>query len=99
VAEGLAAARVEGVAWSQRAMAARPDATGALAAVQVPVAVVVGAEDSLTPPEQAHALADGLPDAVLSVLSGAGHLSPLEAPEAVAAAVLALLLRVRAPHG
>jgi pimeloyl-ACP methyl ester carboxylesterase len=94
VAEGLAAARPEGVAWSQRAMAGRPDATDALRAVRVPVAVLVGAEDSLTPPEQAHALADGLPDAVLSVLSCAGHLSPLEAPDAVAGAVLALLLRV-----
>jgi pimeloyl-ACP methyl ester carboxylesterase len=94
VADGLAAARPEGVAWSQRAMAARPDATGSLAAVQVPVAVVVGAEDTLTPPERAHRLAGGLSDAVLSVLPGAGHLSPLEAPDAVAGAVIALMLRV-----
>jgi pimeloyl-ACP methyl ester carboxylesterase len=97
VRAGLAAARPQGVAWSQRAMAARPDATGLLAAIGVPVAVLVGAEDALTPPAVAHDLVAGLPDAVLSVLPRVGHLSPIEDPDAVAAALLALLLRIR-PH-
>jgi pimeloyl-ACP methyl ester carboxylesterase len=95
VRAGLAAARVEGVAWSQRAMAARPDSTGPLASLAVPAAVVVGGEDGLTPPEQARTLAAALPDAVLTVLPTAGHLSPLEDPDGVAAAVLCLLVRVR----
>jgi len=91
----LAAAPPAGVAWSQRAMAARPDAGAELARIAVPAAVVVGEEDGLTPPAAARAAASALPDAVLTVVPGAGHLSPLEAPDDVAAALLALLLRVR----
>jgi pimeloyl-ACP methyl ester carboxylesterase len=95
VRAGLAAARPQGVAWSQRAMAARPDMTGLLAGIEVPVAVVVGEQDVLTPPAVAHELVAGLPDAVLTVLPRAGHLSPLEEPAAVADALIALLLRTR----
>ena len=95
VAADLAAARPPGVAWSQRAMAARPDATAELPAIAVPAAVVVGEEDGLTPPTGARTLAAALPDAVLTVVPRSGHLSPLEAPDAVAAALLALLLRTR----
>jgi pimeloyl-ACP methyl ester carboxylesterase len=96
VREALAAARTDGVAWSQRAMAARPDATAELAGLAVPAAVVVGAEDTLSPPDVARAMAGALPDAVLSVLPRAGHLTPVESPDGVAAALIALVLRV---HG
>lgn len=94
VRAGLLAARPAGVAWSQRAMAARPDSSGLLAGIGCPVAVLVGDEDGLTPPAAAQAMAAALPDAVLTVLPRAGHLSPLEAPDGVAAALLALVLRV-----
>jgi len=97
VRRGLAAARPEGVAWSQRAMAARPDSTRLLASITVPVAVVAGADDALIPPAVGRQLAAGLPDAVLTLLPDAGHLSPLEVPDAVANALLALLLRVPQP--
>jgi pimeloyl-ACP methyl ester carboxylesterase len=93
VRAGLRAARPEGVAWSQRAMAGRADATALLPGLCRPAAVVVGAEDGLTPPSAAHALAVALPDAVLTVLPRAGHLSPLEDPDGVAGALLALVLR------
>lgn len=96
VRAGLQAARPDGVAWSQRAMAARPDSTGLLAGLDLPAAVVVGAEDGLTPPSVAHTMAEALPDAVLTVLPHAGHLSPLEDPDGVAAALLALVLRTAA---
>lgn len=96
VRTGLLAARPEGVAWSQRAMAVRPDASDLLPALHRPVAVIVGAEDRLAPPTTAHAMADALPDAVLTVLPRAGHLSPLEDPDGVAGALLALMLRVPA---
>jgi pimeloyl-ACP methyl ester carboxylesterase len=93
VADGLRAARPEGVAWSQRAMAARPDSTAGLPDIAVPAAVVVGAEDGITPPDQARAMAAALPDAVLTVVPRAGHLSPLEAPDDVTAALLDLVGR------
>jgi pimeloyl-ACP methyl ester carboxylesterase len=76
-------------------MAARPDSTGLLPGALIPAAVVVGGEDGLTPPAAAHAMAEALPDAVLTVLPHAGHLSPLEDPDGVSAALLALVLRVR----
>jgi pimeloyl-ACP methyl ester carboxylesterase len=94
VREQLAAAPPAGVAWSQRAMAARPDCWQLLAGLEVPVAVLVGEEDVLTPPSAAAAMAAGTRDAVLGVLPRAGHLTPLEAPAAVAEALLALVLRV-----
>ncbi|QMU79136.1 alpha/beta fold hydrolase [Streptacidiphilus sp. PB12-B1b] len=82
------------VAWMQRAMAARPDSLAALARLEVPAAVVVGELDAITPPADAEAMAAALPDAVLTVIPQAGHLSALEAPDAFNAAVRALLRRV-----
>lgn len=77
-----------GVAWAARAMATRPDSAEVLAAADVPALVVVGEQDGLTPPDAARAMADALPDAELTVLPAAGHLTPLEAPAAVAEAIL-----------
>ncbi|MEZ7128170.1 alpha/beta fold hydrolase [Nonomuraea sp. AD125B] len=75
------------VAWAQRAMAGRPDSTGTLAALKVPLLVVVGEEDDLTPPAEAEAMAAAVPGARLEVIPKAGHLSAVEQPEAFNAAV------------
>ena len=91
----LLAARVEGVTWSQRAMAERPDSGDTLSAISVPVAVVVGEEDAVTGVELARSMQLLLKDVVLTVVPGAGHLTPLERPEEVARALVALTLRVR----
>ncbi|WP_329457416.1 alpha/beta fold hydrolase [Streptomyces sp. NBC_01497] len=54
----------------------------------VPTAVVAGDADRLTPPVHARRLAAWLPDCVgLTTLPGIGHMSPVEAPEAVTAAI------------
>ncbi|MDH6133100.1 pimeloyl-ACP methyl ester carboxylesterase [Kitasatospora sp. MAA4] len=90
----IAAATPAGVAWAQRAMAARPDSFDVLAGLRVPAAVLVGAQDALTPPADARAMAQALPDARLTVIEGVGHLSALEAPEAFNTAVRELLRRV-----
>lgn len=74
-----------GVAWAQRAMAARPDSAETLAAVEVPTLVVVGEEDALSPVADAEAMAATIPGARLAVLPGAGHLTAMEDPEAFAA--------------
>jgi pimeloyl-ACP methyl ester carboxylesterase len=92
---GLLAARVEGVVWSQRAMAERPDSGDTLHDLHVPAAVVVGEEDALTGVEDARSMQLLLRDAVLTVVPGAGHLAPLERPEEVARALIALTLRIR----
>lgn len=82
-----------GVAWSQRAMAARPDRTRVLADFAGPVTVVVGDEDGLTPLEQAQHMADAAPGALLVVVPRAGHLSAVEDPGTVADALEELASR------
>ena len=50
------------------------------AAIKVPTLVLVGAEDTVTPPELSQQLADLIPGAALQMLAGAGHLSNIERP-------------------
>jgi pimeloyl-ACP methyl ester carboxylesterase len=49
-----------------------------LAAIDVPVLLVHGAEDRIVPLEHALALLRGLPDARMHVFGGCGHATPLE---------------------
>ena len=79
------------VAWAQRAMAARPDSFETLRSVSVPSLVIVGDEDELSPPAEAEAMAEALPDARLARVPAAGHMSSMEAPEAFNAALLEFL--------
>lgn len=74
------------VAWAQRAMAARPASHDVLAASGLPTLVVHGAEDGLMPVALAEDLAETAAG-TLTVLPGVGHLPPVEAPEALLAAV------------
>ncbi|NUT52580.1 MAG: alpha/beta fold hydrolase [Saccharothrix sp.] len=76
------------VVWAQHAMAARPDSADVLAEVDVPALVLVGEHDTLTPPALARDLAGVLRHGDFVELPGVGHLTPLEAPDAFAAAVL-----------
>ncbi|MHA6800956.1 alpha/beta fold hydrolase [Bounagaea algeriensis] len=83
-----------GVAWAQRAMAARPDNTELLRSYTGPVLVVSGAEDAITPPEDAAALAEQLPSGEFHSVPGTGHLSPLEDPDGFADIVGPWLRRI-----
>jgi pimeloyl-ACP methyl ester carboxylesterase len=69
------------------AMRDRPDRRGELARVAIPALVVVGDGDTLTPPSDAQAMVDGIPGARLVTIPAAGHLTPMERPGAVAAAL------------
>jgi 3-oxoadipate enol-lactonase len=75
-------AHPEGVARALEAMRDRPDSLPDLSGIQVPVLVLVGEEDTLTPPSEARRMADAIPGARLEILSEGGHLSNLETPEA-----------------
>jgi pimeloyl-ACP methyl ester carboxylesterase len=57
------------------------DVTDRLGDILSPTLVVVGELDEETPVEYAEAIAAAIPDAQLSVIPGAGHLAPSEAPE------------------
>jgi len=65
----------------------RPDRTGALSAYAGRTLVLCGREDRLCPVERHEMMAGMMPNARLEVIDGAGHLTPLEAPEAVLAAL------------
>lgn len=84
----------EGIAAASRAMAGRPDSTPLLPEIEVPALVIVGEEDTVTPPEEAQAMAEALPRADLVRIPGAGHLAALEQPEAFAHAVAGFLERL-----
>ncbi|RQS71217.1 alpha/beta hydrolase [Burkholderia sp. Bp8963] len=73
-----------------------PDAAR-LAALDLPVVVLAGDADGLTPAADGRALADALPDATFGVLRECGHQLMLERPEAVEAALRALLDRIERP--
>lgn len=81
-----------GVAWSQRAMAARPDRTAALTGYRGPALVLVGEEDQPTPVAAARTMADVLGVQPV-VVPAAGHLTAVEAPSAVAEALADLMRR------
>lgn len=70
------------VAAAARGMATRTDAKDLLARFAGPTLVVVGAEDAITPPEKAKVMAGLVTGARLEVVSGAGHLVPVERPDA-----------------
>lgn len=80
MAEGM---RYETIVAAQRGMRERPDRTELLATIDVPTLVVVGEEDTVTPPEATKAMAEAITGARFVTVSGAGHMSPIEQPEVV----------------
>lgn len=75
----------------QKAILGRIDSRPSLAAIRCPTTVIVGSEDQITPPALAREMVEAIPGARSVVVEGAGHLSPLEAPEATTAALRAWL--------
>ncbi|SOD61930.1 Lysophospholipase, alpha-beta hydrolase superfamily [Streptomyces zhaozhouensis] len=65
----------------------------------LPVLVLVGDRDEITPPEHSGRIASALPAAEFTTLPGAGHLVLLEEPEAVTARLVELLTRSIGCHG
>lgn len=70
------------VAKSLEALAQRPDSTPLLPSISVPTLVLVGEEDTLTPPGEARNMAARIPDSRMLILPEAGHLSSRENPKA-----------------
>ncbi|RRR76600.1 MAG: alpha/beta fold hydrolase [Candidatus Viridilinea halotolerans] len=79
--------RSTGIAAALRGMALRHDSQPDLASITVPTLVIVGTEDSLTPPAEAEAMHHALPNSTLMQIKDAGHLSNLEQPAAFNAAL------------
>lgn len=77
-----------GVVGALEGMAQRPDSTSTLATISVPTLIVVGEEDAITPPAEAEDMYRAIQAAgqsanvTLARIPDAGHLAPLENPEA-----------------
>jgi 3-oxoadipate enol-lactonase len=69
------------------AMLGAADLRPLLAQIAAHTIVMVGEHDTATPPAMARDLAAGIAGAALRIIPGAKHLSPIEKPEAVAAAI------------
>ena len=73
----------EGFVRQQMAILGRPDSRPLLAKIDCRTLVVVGEGDQLTPPALAQEISSSVPGAKLAISPGAGHLAPMERPEAV----------------
>jgi len=67
----------------------RPDLMERLAEITYPVLIVGATGDQLVNPEDLREMQRHLPDARLNLHDGTGHMIPLEAPQALAADILA----------
>ncbi|MFB6782329.1 alpha/beta fold hydrolase [Streptomyces sp. NPDC056352] len=82
--------RAARVSWGH--VLAELDLDAGVRELRVPTAVIAGAEDRLTPPVHARALAAALPECLgLTELAGMGHMTPVEASEAVTAKIRELV--------
>jgi 3-oxoadipate enol-lactonase len=81
----------DGVAGAVRAIMSRPDSTPLLESVTVPTIVIVGEEDTITPPAEAEKIHAGVAGSTLVRIPGAGHMPNIETPEAFNAAVATFL--------
>lgn len=77
------------------AMAERPDSSPLLPSIKVPALIVVGEEDTITPPADAERMAKAIPNATLVKIPNAAHLANVEQSGKVNAAIEAFADRRR----
>ncbi len=74
-----------------RALLGRPNAREHLSAIACPTLVAVGRQDRWSPLAQHEEIAAAIPGARLVIIEDSGHMSPVEQPDQVTAALLAWL--------
>jgi 3-oxoadipate enol-lactonase len=70
------------------AMRDRPDRTVDLASITTPTLIIVGDADAITPPSTAREMGKRIRPSIVSVIPGAGHMSPMEQPAEVSRVML-----------
>lgn len=79
----IEATNSEGIAASQKGMAARSDYSNQIENIRIPTLFIVGSEDRLTPPEVMLRMSSQVPGSKYFEVREVGHMAPMEAPEAV----------------
>jgi pimeloyl-ACP methyl ester carboxylesterase len=77
----------DGFVREQTAIMGRPDSRHLLVDIEVPAVVIVGRQDLTTPLQRAEEMAADIANARLVVIEDCGHMSPLERPAEVSAAL------------
>ena len=83
----MAEMSVAGLAATLRGMAERIDSVPTLSTIDVPTLVMVGEEDTLTPPADAELMQRSIRGSKLARIPSAGHYAPFEQPGTVLKAV------------
>jgi pimeloyl-ACP methyl ester carboxylesterase len=91
IRQTIGSANPQGVAAASRGMAQRVDATAWLASIDVPALVAVGQHDAISTVDEMRGIAGTIPRAQFAVIPDAGHVSPMENPRALNAAVSGFL--------
>ncbi len=86
---------VSGIVGALRALRERPDSTPLLGKIGIPVLVVAGEHDQITPAVEMQEMMRAIPEARFALVPGAGHLTPLEQPAVVNAVLSDFLARAR----
>jgi pimeloyl-ACP methyl ester carboxylesterase len=74
---------VAGIVGALRALRERPDSTPLLGKIRVPVLVIAGSDDQITPAAGMREMAQAIPGARFTLIQDAAHLTALEQPDAV----------------
>lgn len=74
-----------GLSKAVRGVADRPGVAAEIGRITVPTLVITGADDSATPPADAHLIAARIPGAQLRIVPDCGHTSTLEQPAVITA--------------
>lgn len=77
----------DGFVRQQQAILGRPDSRPLLVEIEVPAVVIVGRQDMATPLPRSQEMAADIANAQLVILEECGHVSPLERPAEVSAAL------------
>jgi len=80
------------------ALLARRDATALLSTIDVPTLLLCGRDDGWSPPERHAFMHARIAGSTLAVIERCGHMSPMEEPAAVTAALREWLARPAAPR-
>jgi pimeloyl-ACP methyl ester carboxylesterase len=73
---------IQSITGALDALMTRPDSTPMLSTIRMPVQIIVGDQDAITPPPLSEQMHAGIHGSELVVIPGAGHMSNMEQPAA-----------------